>query len=201
MGKKTILSGLVAGFLIVVGAVIYFNQQKSPLTTPQGNLLQVQKQVSPSETSIEYSDPSGFSFNYPDNLSIQNNEIEDESTYSDLQLFSKDVSGNLSLRITDSKNKSLDEWLSLNQAAAKDPPKEVNLGNLKAMEVKLNDRLLLGALDQGILFTIEIPRIEEEFWMKVYDKILANFSFVSTTQGNVNAASDDVSFEGEEVVE
>lgn len=183
-----------------------WNRQKISLSSPQANLSSEQKQISPSETLKEYSDPGGFSFNYPDNLSIVNNEIEDENTYADLQLFSKDVSGNLTLKITDSKYKTLDEWLNLNQAAAKEPSKEVNLGNLKAMEVKTADRLLLGALDQDILFSIEMPRIEEEFWMKVYNQVLTSYSFVSpgqsnSTAGSVSTSSEDVSFEGEEVVE
>lgn len=190
---------LVAVGLVVIGVIVLRPGIKPSKTLDQlTNPLQENKRVMPSETVKEYQDEAGFSFSYPDNLSITKNEITDDSTYSDIQISSKDVSGSLNLKITDSKFKSLDEWLSSNKEASKDKPKEVKLGNMKAAELKTADRLLLAAVDQGILFTIEMPLIEQDFWTKVYNKVLANFSFVlpGASQG-----SDDISFEGEEVIE
>lgn len=195
MKKKIILAVLVIG-LIAAGFLVFRPEgQKSPLPSP----LQEVKKSLPSETFIDYTDPAGFNFSYPDNLSIIKNDT-DASTYADMQLSSNDVNGSLNLKITDSKFATLNDWLKL----YKSEPVEKKLGNLKALEVKTADRLYLGALDQGILFTIEMPLIEEAFWMKVYDKVLTSFSFASpegtTSQGNINASSD-VTFEGEEVVE
>lgn len=190
---------LVAAGLVVIAVIVLRPGIKSSKTLDQlTNPLQENKQVMPSETVKEYQDEVGFSFSYPDNLSITKNEITDDSTYSDIQISSKDVSGSLNLKITDSKFKSLDEWLESNKEASTDKPKEVKLGNIKAAELKTADRLLLAAVDQGILFTIEMPLIEQDFWTKVYNKVLANFSFVlpSASQGG-----DDISFEGEEVIE
>ncbi|MBI2315422.1 hypothetical protein HYU93_05220 [Candidatus Daviesbacteria bacterium] len=200
--KKKILLGIcsVAGVVAVI-LILNPTQQKNTLSNPLTAQLQKPKEAVPSENLKEYQDPSGFSFNYPDNLSIVKNDLEDNSTYADLQLTSKEISGSLSIKIVDSKFKTLDDWLKLNQGAATQKPKEVTLGNLKASEIKLSDRLLLGALDQGILFTIEMPLLEEEFWLKVYNKLLEGFTFAlpeTTTQDTDNS---DVSFEGEEVVE
>lgn len=169
------------------------HKQRTSLVTPTS--LQTAKKTLPSETFLEYKDPSGFSFNYPDNLSIASNEAT-SNEYADLQLSSKDISGSLILRIADSKFPSLDQWQKLNNGTTK----EVKLGNLKALEIQTNDRLLLGALDQGILFTIEMPLIEQEFWTKVYNKILTDFAFVAPASGE-NTSADNVTFEGEEVVE
>ena len=129
-------------------------------------------------------------------MSLTKNEEVDESTYADIQLSSKQVSGSLNLKITDSKFTEVAEWVKLNKGTQK----EVELGNLKGVEVKTADRLLLGALDQGVLFTVEMPRVEEEFWMKVYEKILSNFSFAPLSPEIIDSSSE-VSFEGEEVVE
>lgn len=175
---------------------VFFYKSTNSLVNP----LSIQnKKAEPSETLKEYSDPSGFSFSYPDNLSLNTKE-SDETTYADLLLSSKDVSGSLSLKISDSKYKTLDEWTKLNRAAASGDPKEVKLGNLKALEITTADRLILGALDQGIFFNIEMPLIEKDFWMKVYTEVLANFSFSVSEQTQASGGSD-VSFEGEEVVE
>lgn len=202
MGKKTLLI-LIIG-LIILGFVIFILMRpKNTVYKSPTAQLTATKEIKPSETVIEYTDPSGFIFSYPDNLSIVKNEIADNSTYADIQLNSKDASGSLNLKITDSKFTTIDDWINANKAAAKEPPKEVKFGNLKGMEIKTDDRLLTGALDKGVFFSIEMPLIETNFWMPVYNKLLANFSFTTpeNTNSGVAASSDDVSFEGEEVVQ
>lgn len=206
MNKKTLILLILVVGLIGVGAILISTKQKNPLSNPQSNLIKkTLEKTAPSETYIEYTDPAGFSFSYPDNLSISKAEIEDPSTYTDLQLFSKDVNGSLNLKIADSNFTSLDDWLKKNQIPSSTLTKEVNLGDLKALEVKTADRLLLGSLDEGVQFSIEFPLIEEDFWMKVYNKILTEFTFVSpdrtSSQGISNYSSTDVTFEGEEIVE
>lgn len=196
--KKNLILFVLAVLIIIVGIKVFGFTSQKPSADSNSLELAIKKDIKPSETFIEYSDETGFKFNYPDNLSIVKNEIKDNSTYADLQLNSKDISGSLSLKIADSKFKSLNEWLKSNKIATSSASVR-NLGNLKALEVKTSDRLMLGAIDQGILFTIEMPLLEEEFWTKVYDKLLTDFSF--STPQNTTAASNDVSFEGEEVVE
>lgn len=190
MKIKIILAILVLGAVAVGFMIFKPSEQKSSLQSA----VSESKKKEPSDTLLDYTDPAGFSFSYPDNLSIVKNDTADNE-YADLTLSSKDVNGSLTLKIADSKIATLNDWLKL----YKSEPVEKKLGNLKAMEVKTPDRLYLGALDQGILFTIEMPRVEEEFWMKVYDKLLSGFSFVAPAAAA--ATPDDVSFEGEEVVE
>ena len=70
------------------------------------------------------------------------------------------------------------------------------------MEIITADRLLLGVLDKNIFFTIEMPLLEKDFWQQVYNNVLTTFSF--TTPENVNqteSSPEDISFEGEEVIE
>lgn len=198
MNKKIIL-GLIIGLLIGIILILKPIGQKESLQSP---LIAQPEKKQPSNTFLQYTDPSGFSFSYPDNLSLTKNDIEDNITYADLQLFSKEVSGSLSLKITDSKFSLLDEWLKANKISK--TSKEAKLGSLKAVEVQLDDRLILGALNQGILFNIEMPAIEQDFWLPVYNKILSDFSFAlpgeTGSSGNIGS-SDEIVFEGEEVVE
>lgn len=203
MNKKIILS-LCLVIMLTIGGILVFKSisPKSSLQNPLITLQNQTKKATPLSTFLEYSDPSGFKFSYPDNLSITNNKITDKITYTDLQLSSKEVSGSLSLKIADSKLATLSAWLTENKITQS--PKDVMLGNLKAIEVQLADRLILAALDQKILFTIEMPAIEKDFWLPVYNKILENFSFAApettASQGTAGSA-EDVSFEGEEVVQ
>jgi len=191
VNKKALLFIGVTVLIILALFFVLNRPVSSPTISPAG---QTGSETKPSDTLKEYSDPSGFSFSYPDNLSLESKEIEDDNTYADIQLFASGINGSLSLKITDSKFKSIDEW-------AVETTKQVKLGNLDALEVKLKDRMLLGALDQGVLFTIEMPAVEEEFWIKVYEKVMVSFSFVSPSQETVSTSSNEVIFEGEEVVE
>lgn len=193
MNKKIIL--IIAVFIVLIGLIVIRinSSSNSPVTQSSET-----KNIKPSETLKEYSDPSGFTISYPDNLSLTKNDVIDENTYADIQLNSKDVSGSLNLKITDSKFATLDDWLKLNKGSIK----EIKLGSLQGVEIITNDRLLFGALDKGIFFTIEIPLLEKDFWMVVYDKVLTTFSFaIPESTNSTSASSEDVSFEGEEVVE
>lgn len=206
MNKKIalILGGVV--ILIVVGIwTLNSFQPENSLSTPIQN-QQKAVEITLSKTLKTHTDSAGFIFNYPDNLSLLNNQLKDDNTYAELQLTANGVNDSLVLKISDSKFKSLDEWVKKNNAT--ETPKETKLGTLKALEVKVSNKLLLGALDQGIFFNIEIPLNEnKDFWMEVYNKVIADFSFVSPAQdttdqqSTVNFSSDEVTFEGEEVVQ
>lgn len=201
MTKKTFLLLILA--ILGIGVIFLVYRPKPTLiTSPQ----LTKTAVSPSTTLKSYTDQAGFSFNYPDNLSLKSNEPQSPTVYADIELTSKDVVGSLTLKISDTNFASVVEWLQANNPSSQ-TPKEVKLGNLKALEITAEERLLLGAIDQGVLFTIEMSLKEEkDFWMNVYSKILADYAFVqpaadsTASQGEVSSASDVV-FEGEEVVE
>lgn len=201
--KKTILILGIIGVVILIG-IYLFNpfKQKSSQSNPV--LTQTSNPPTPSKTLKVYSDPSGFSFTYPDNLSLLNNELKDKNTYAELQLTANSMDGSLILKIADSKFKFLDEWVKLNKTEL-DTTKEAKLGNLKALEITSKDKIMLGALDQGVLFNIEVPiNKDKDFWMEVYNQVVSEFSFTSpqqdTSQGD-SSSENDVSFEGEEVVQ
>lgn len=203
MNRKLILILILVIGLIITGLVVLNpTGQRNPLSISPTGQQNATKETVPSEALKEYTDPSGFTLSYPDNLSLVKNDSADANTYADIQLTSKEVNGSLNLKISDSKFATIDEWLKLNKITSAETPKEVKLGSLKGLEVKTNDRLLLGALDSGVFFSIEIPLIEKDFWMKVYNKVLITFSFASPEAANSTSASAaDVTFEGEEVVE
>lgn len=199
LSKKTILLAVAVIILMVIMLKIAIfsspaNKTSDPLVTGSAPV-----QINPSETFKVYSDPSGFTFDYPDNLSLTKNDLTD-ATFADLQLSAKGVEGSLILKVTDSKFLSAESWAK----SIKDiegQPKEVKLGNLRALEVKTASGIKLASIDQGVIFSIDVS--QNDFWMKVYNKVLADFSFAPPAQDNtsLSGTSDDVSFEGEEVVE
>jgi len=201
MDKKTLILFIVAIVLIIgVLWVVLFNPHKSSLTNPSSSQQAANTKITPSTTLKSYTDPSGFTFSYPDNLSLVNKDPKDNSAYADIQLTVKGAEGNLSLKIMDSKLTTLEDWVKTIKSSQ--TLKEVKLGNLKALEVTTDNKLLLGALDQGVLFTIETPNKDnKDFWMGVHDKVLADFSFAPPATSQVSGSSDGVTFEGEDVVQ
>ena len=203
MKQKTLVLVVLAVVLIAGAGLYIFTKPKNLAPNISSKPSETKKEAKPSETFIEYTDPAGFSFNYPDNLSIEKNEEMNKETYADLQLFSKDVNGSLSLRITDTKLKTLKDWA---KEASASSTTEKKLGNMQALEAKYADRITLAAIDQGVLFTVEVPLLEQGFWMPVYNKVISDFNFsnpetaaVATTGSS--GSSDEVVFESEEVVE
>lgn len=203
MNKKLALIVLILAGVMAVSWKYIFLQKKATFSSPQtdGQLLS-KPQISVSKTVKEYTDPSGFSFNYPDNLSLTNNEIKSERTYADIKLSMKELEGGISIVISDSSFNKLEDWASANSAESSTVT-EAKLGNLKASEMLNTDRLILGALDMGVLFTVEVKFGDsKDFWMESYNKILEEFIFVAPTANSTSTAnsSEEVIFEGEEVV-
>lgn len=194
MGRKKLILIIAAVFLITLSAGIYFY--------PKSNLDNIQKNVSlqnsPSEKLNEYLDGSGFKFKYPDNVKVESKET-DSATYTNLQISQSALSGGISLKVTDSNLKSIEEAVS-------GSTKEITLAKLSGKETSISNGIKAGVLDKGILFEINVDFGEsKDFWQKVYDDILSTFEFSSNTNpqniSSQTAGEDEVIFEGEEVVE
>ncbi|MDP3998501.1 MAG: hypothetical protein Q8P89_02700 [bacterium] len=207
MNLKT---GLIVGVIVLIsgGGTFYFlsRQQSSETSVLSPVSAPTAVKIMPSSALKEYSDPSGFSFNYPDDLSLTANEATSDSTYADLQLKSKDVEGDLKLKIQDTKLASAGAWLKENGSTASGV-KELRWGTLNAESVEDKDGIIFAAVDQEILFTMEVSYGgQKDFWQKVSDSILSSFAFSSesspgTSPQTGGASAEDVTFEGEEVVE
>lgn len=190
--------------------VFFFFKEKSIVSpvseeTPTSTLIV----KLPSKTLKEYHDASGFKFSYPEDLILKEKEINKES-YVDLELTSPETSGSMSLKITDSKLKSLDDWLLENKEATMGAEiKNIQLADIGAKEIKSTDKILTIALDQTLdqvaLFTIEInPQTEEQYWISVYNTLISTFVFADnekTQESQVPATGGEIIFEGEEIIE
>lgn len=208
---RKILIGVLIVLVIggITGGVIVFLQKQtavSPLPTEQ----ETKTKNLPSKTLKEYTDPSGFTFSYPDDLSIKTNEAEDDTVYADIQLTATEANGNLRVRIVDTKVKSIKEWLDQIPAGINtDLYKDAKLDELPAKEYKDDNGIELLALDQGVLFEVNVSfENNKDFWQKVYDNTTSTFSFAqaesgqsTTTSGSSSGSSSDIIFEGEEVIE
>lgn len=212
MNKKLILISiffivLAAGFIVLInirnskGSEDEINKNNS-----QNTELNIAANIMPSNNLKEYSDSSGFNFNFPDNLKVDKKENED--LYADLALTSGEASGNIIITVSDSKYDSLDTWKNGNSKELTGLlVKESKLGKMTGISFNNHDKTTLIAIDQGIEFKMVVDyKDQKKYWESVLDNITNSFSFATpNTQPASNtdssSSSEDVVFEGEEVVE
>jgi len=192
--------------VVTAGSAFYLFRPKntvSPLPKESKNFLT--SKTLPSKTLKEYTDDSGFSFKYSEDVVVVKKEVKDSSTYADLELNSTKAQGNILIKIEDTKLESFEDWLLENKLTTTSAAvKDIKLGDLSGWETKLDNKLIALSLDQHILFTIEVISYDK-YWLDVYNTILSSFSFVageatSATEGNVSdVAGDDIILEEETI--
>lgn len=212
MNKKLILI-TVFFFIFAIGVVVLLNLRSAKENEnlankdiPQNTQLNIATKVMPSSNLKEYTDPSGFSFSSPDNLNIEKKENED--LYGDLTLSSSEVDGNIAITVSDSKYNSLDLWKAGNKTELTGLlVNESSLGELSGISFNNKDKTTIVVIDQGIEFKIIADyKNQKEYWDSVLSNITSTFSFAAQSSQSVStvesvSSSEDVVFEGEELVE
>lgn len=166
--------------------------------------------LKPSQKTKEYTDPSGFKFNYPEDVTVEKKETKDNNIYSKLQISSLKTQGKIDISVEKSNLTQVAGWFKNNlNIPTSSEIKKTKLAELEARQFETKDQLTTLALDQGALFKI-IVNIDKnkDFWLNVNEKIISTFSFVNpevnktiSTPNNDAANSEDVVFEEEEIVE
>lgn len=201
MNRKVILmigAVLLGAIITGTGFFLYQNQTaKSNKTSKQEAVAEIANV--PSKTTKAYEDPAGFSFDYPDNIDLKAAEVTDESTYADIILTAKDVTGKITITLTDTKLKSSGDYFkSLALTDAK-------IGDLNGKQQKDVDSTTIAAVDQGVLFLIDSTFGQDEaFWTQVLPIITESFTFqkqAAPANAGSSGSSSDVILEGEEVIE
>ena len=191
MSKSTIIKIIIAIIILViliVGALYIFQQKKEvvPAASLENKPVSVESQ--PSKTLKDYIDTAGFSFKYPEDLIVNKKDTSDPAVYASLEIVSGQAKGSISINVLDTKFKSADDWLSANKLVS---AKEIKIGEMSGKEATLNNKVTAAALDQGILFQIEVDSQDQKYWADVYNTILSSFSFAP--QQSSNQPSDNSS--------
>src|SRR3989344_4122962 len=115
MRKQVVIAvgGIVLIVLAVFGAFFLNNRkQAAPQSAKQVEV------VLPSTTLAEFTDSSGISFSYPDDLSVSASKNLDDTTYAQIQVTSIDYPGSIIVRAADETIASLDTWIKGNAKLA-----------------------------------------------------------------------------------
>lgn len=198
-----LISGAVTGWLI--SRSLHKEKTVSPFPQEEYPKSLV---VLPSEVHKEYVDSAGFSFKYSEDLAVESRAVSDAATYTDVEITSSKVPGGIVFKAVDTTLAAVNTWFK-EQNIATSTSREIILAGIAALEVKENDTILVAAIDQGVLFTIEVlSKGEDDYWESVYTTLVSTFSFtqqqtaqVRVASGSGNSISTEVIFEGEETIE
>lgn len=193
MQKKVVIV-LAIIVVIVLGCGLWWfggQSKKEPLVAP----VVVEKSTpTVSPKILTWNDPAGFTFLYDASLKI-NNHPEDKENYANLTI-TGEKTGSITILASDTKLKSTADWEKGQTKAEK-----AVLGGKEAKLITLNvGKTTIGAIDSGILFTIEMePGSDSVAWQKHFDKIVSSWTFVYPT--SVPASSGGGQSSGGDIVE
>lgn len=207
---------VIIAFLVGVGASVaalkFLRTPKTPMTAPVSPGATV---PSPSQSALEadatYEDKSGFSFKYPQDLTIADETPAAGSYYSLLTL--KRGSEQMKLSIKDTGASSIESWLAKESDAPRAPVLvgSITFGDLDAKQYSANGKLYTIAVSDGVAYSL-IGIKDAGYWEKVQRHLLATLVFApptatssagSTSQSFGSTATDtgDVIYEPEEIVQ
>ncbi len=198
MSKKVI--SLLGIFIIALIGVIIYISRSQPKTASV-----TQKKVSPTSAAKkmkEYTDPSGFKFNYPEDVKVVANDVSTSNTlYADIIITTAGKKGQIAIKAEDATKTFFDESLKDKTTI------ETKLDDVNAFQYQEKNKLITVAYDQSVQFTLTADLSQEKnYWFGVNKQILNSFEFVqpktqTQSTGSSDSSEEEIIFEGEETIE
>lgn len=213
-GKYWVVAGLILLFTTVAGGVFLFLGQshKQKVISPEASL----PSISPTPTVAvlaTWTDPAGFTFQYPNDLTINKHE-EDNDSYAHVELSSPNHPGGIIVWAVDAKNgvSDADSWVKQEKSFAHANVLDTTLGGVTAKKILIpapEKKLIVGTVRDSIVFFIDGTLIDSDYWSKVHDTITSSFAFngedapkqAQTSQSNTTGDGGDEAADETETLE
>lgn len=208
MNLKIVLILIVIGAIAIASVMILVSQNKTTVTpVSESSDLKSNTEISSTPNLKDYIDPSGFSFSYPAELEISSEENLAPVSYAKLILTFPETGAAIDIHVADSKEKSVKEIIK--KRGVKGETKKINLADIDGLQYKIATQVATLALDEGVLFEITLNKANKsDEFDSIYNDLIASFVFekpdTSAPQQQepaINSSSEDVVFEGEELIE
>ena len=205
MPKKTVLIAIgVIGIVAIVGGGFFLfrgrgESEISKIVSPSEKTLEEEKPTTKQAKTLTWNDPAGFIFSYNSALKI-NNHPEDKVNYANLEITEQGEEGKILVLAKDSKYKTLADWVSKEYKGKQ--VLETTLGGKGARKIlDETGKITVGALDENILFTLEMIPGNRDSWQKNFEQIVSSFEFWYPTPAQSNTQSSQGGSGGGDVVE
>jgi len=194
MNKTAIL--IIGGFLVALIITVFLTQKpKAPISPAKDIINNAPTTDSSLPAQLKtYTNPSGFSFQYPKSLLLTEKKINDQSIYAWVELTDPQKKGSISIKLERSDLAKIDDWVGAGKM------KKVKLADLEGREFASGNKITTLALDQGGI----LISITNDLSLLAYQQIVSSFIFIQPPQTTTNTSENgggDIIFEGEEVIQ
>ena len=194
MNKMAIV--IIGGFSAALIVTILLTQRpKTPISPATGVINNVPTTDASLSTQLKtYTNPSGFSFQYPKSLLLTEKKINDPSIYAWVELTHPQKKGVVSIKLESSDLAKIDDWVGAGKM------KKVTLADLEGREFTDGNKTVTLALDQGGV----LISITTDLLLPAHQQIVSSFIFSQPPQTTIDTSGDgggDIIFEGEEVIQ
>lgn len=195
---------ILAGTFLVVGALglgVYLAANKNRFS-PQTNQQTAQTTLTPTPPTLAtWDDPAGFTFTYPDGLSV-NKHDEDTNNYAHIELTHKDHPGSVIVWAKDTTSADVQAWATTEKQFAGSTMIDTTLGGKAAKKISFSpNKRIVGTIYDDLLFTVDATLDDQAYWEKVVDVIANSFTFKPVGAASGVDTVGGASVDEEEVVQ
>ncbi len=132
-----------------------------------------------SESLLTWNDPAGFTFQYPQGLTVDKHD-EDTQNYAHIEFTHKDHQGNVIVWGKDTIAKDAAAWVKAEKRLSGGNTLDTTLGAVLAKKVLVatpTAMVVTAAVSDQIAFSVEATLTDREFWSGIHDTIVRSFAF------------------------
>lgn len=193
MMKKNVFIGtaIILGLCIGGGLVFWYNktqaQARQSTTSDQMSIVQ--------EKLVSWDDPAGFTFQYPEGLSI-NKHDEDKDNYAHVEITNPSHPGSIIVWAKDTTAGDVTAWVRTEEQFIGANSIDTTLGNIAAKKILVSspkEKLFIGTIYDDLLFFIEVSLDDKEYWTKTTQTIVDSFVFKPVTDSTSSEMDQETS--------
>lgn len=188
MSKKYLIIGTVLLVLVLGAAGGYFlfsrkNFDQAGSSLPDGSFNANQSGVNQkfNDPLVSYQDGSGYSFSYPQTITVKDVTPNDDNYYSALELSRDGKTMKVNITVG-----NIDPYKTNKSAALVG---STTLAGITANQYSLAGNLVTVAIDQGVLYVLDGPK-DAGFWEDAQGKIVSSFKFAGQSATSDSGSSD-----------
>lgn len=181
MNNKKVLIPIIVGVLVGLLSVgIFLWNRQAKMEAPAAVVASPMQTSVPVETAT-WTDQAGFTFGYPKDISVNPHE-EDTTNFAHVELTHKDHPGSVIVWMKDLPAPDLAGWIKKEKRFTGGSILDTTLGGKPAKKILISDptkMIIVGAIDNDVLVTIEGELTDSDYWSKVHAGIVDSFTFSS----------------------
>lgn len=185
--KLTILGIITLGVLGWSGWQLFRTKKQDSFSQKE---ISIKPAELPNVNNTTYEDWSGFSFSYPDMLTVKEVELDNKAVYSSLEIAGSDGK-KLTVRVADTPIAGLIDWQkNFNRQNSVRKIDQTTIADLPALKLSYGapEMLLTVAINNGVIYQIE-SLSDFGFWDRTHNDLINSWTF--TSAGSAAAASQN----------